>query len=120
MSMAKTRFRTPSAYMMEATYTNRAHISGKMFRTSNTWHIEGNKLVSRVGEEITFQPVKKTHILTNTCCLDCGVKTCPTSWNCRDNTVPKWCEEAGGEAMCFGDCEHFKRKDSDHEERVDA
>lgn len=48
--------------------------------------------------------------MTSTCCLDCGANPCPIGWNCRDNTVPKWCEEVGGEATCLGDCEHFKRR----------
>ena len=44
---------------IEATYTNPAHVSGHTFRVSMDWHIEGSRLVSSVGEEITFQPGKK-------------------------------------------------------------
>ena len=46
-------------YAVEATYTNPAHLTGKLFRVSKDWHIEGSILVSSVGEQIVFAPGKK-------------------------------------------------------------
>lgn len=42
-----------------ATYTNRALIAKNRFKVSKDWRIEGNRLVSSVGEEIVFYPGKK-------------------------------------------------------------
>ena len=56
-STAMTRALRRREYI-EVIYINRSHIQGRWFRESHVWHIEGNRLVSSVGEEITFHPAE--------------------------------------------------------------
>ena len=47
--------------------------------------------------------------MTDTCCLDCATKPCPsTPFNCRDNKPFDWCVRGGGlKASCYGTCPYF-------------